>query len=87
MQWFGFRQRWGIRVPLATLSIRHSSAATYECVTSGPLVDEMAEVLVEEFGVPEDAVEDLVRVICRLAKVVSTTRFSRRPLPERLSPS
>jgi hypothetical protein len=47
----------------------------------------MAEVLVEEFGVPEDAVEDLVRVICRLAKVVSTTRFSRRPLPARLPSS
>ncbi len=57
----------------------------FECVTSGPLVDEMAGVLVEEFGVPEDAVEDLVRVICRIAKVVSTTRFSGRPLPERLS--
>jgi len=43
----------------------------FECVTSGPLIDEIARVLLEEFGVPEDAVEDLVRAICRIAKVVS----------------
>ncbi len=43
----------------------------FQCVTSGPLVDEMARVLIEEFDVPREVVEDLVRLICGLAKVVS----------------
>jgi putative PIN family toxin of toxin-antitoxin system len=43
----------------------------FECVTSGPLIDEMARVLVQEFEIPGDVVEDLVRLLCALAKVVS----------------
>ena len=38
-------------------------------VTSGPLVDETAETLVEHLGLPPDDVEEFVALVCAIAEV------------------